>query len=67
MTKELHFNKIMSCIYERLYIDLFEFDHIEYTSHVSRFAERLISEIPALENRIIKRKVVPEVLAPNFC
>ena len=61
---------------EKLYIDLLEFDNIEYTSHVSRFAERLISAIPALEKRIIKRKVVvifsdflnnilPELLSPN--
>ena len=93
MTKEVHFNKIVSYIYDRrestggeisflvselekLYIDLLEFDNIECTSHVSRFTERLISVIPQLEKRIVKKKAVvvfsdslnnilPEVLIPN--
>ena len=73
LTKEFHFNKIVSYIYDRrestggeisflvselekLYIDLLEFDNIECTSHVSRFTERLISVIPQLEKRIVKKE-----------
>ena len=43
---------------EGLYAELLDFDNIPYTSHVSRFADRLVSEIPGLEKRVIGKVFV---------
>ena len=72
--KAFAFNKIVSFIYEQrniqadflfevislenMYRELPQYDNIIYTSHVSRFTERLKSAIPELEKRFINKKTL---------
>ena len=91
--KAASFNKIMAYIYEKeqeqenvlfdvseleeLYYNQLSLFNIQYTKHVSRFADKLASSIPELEIRRIKRKltvffkqrvdsyVLNEILEPN--
>ena len=71
-TKALYFNQITNYIYEcyrtgartafevteleLMYADLLHHNNISYVSHLSRFADELISAVPELEQRNVKGK-----------
>ena len=83
--RAMSFNKIITYVYEkgcedenisfdvseleRLYASLLAVNGIHYTSHVSRFADELVSRIPELEKRKVtkKKKGTKKILKKKKC